>query len=387
MKQDELIVGRWYDFNNPTYRGKTAAKFKELSANKKYFRFSEFVGDNKHKSYNGSWSLNKCTNKLTDLTEIQPFLPENHPDKQNEWIPKVGDWVKRSWTDGDIDYFEIKSFDKDRNKIFVDYSKYYRNGKVLSNSSDETFGINGDGRVKDTKALPYEIPDDFVLPERWCIAVTHYEKDKEVFIWRKNTFLTIGFIHNDVSKTWSGFKMDGYTEITLEQFKKHVLKQKGNFILPEKWCVKLTEENVKHLEDWRNQGKNSLSAGKIYGYLHSDKIWTPCIKTGYTEITLEQFKKYVLKESCVDEVVKSIDNTGSLVYNGSFTGGKYYLGIDLDEEEKSSEIHIPELTRHNKTQVKVITNLSYPNITINLIPKESKKVNPVTIKQTKISLK
>lgn len=228
MKQNELIVGRWYDFNNYAYRGKTAAKFRGLSKDGIYFLFSEFVGDNKHEFYNGSWNLNKCTNKLTDLTEIQPFLPENHPDKQNKWIPKVGDWVKRSWSDGDIDYFEIKSFDRDRNKIFVDYSKYYRNGKVLSNSSDETFGINGDGRVKDTKALPHEIPDNFILPEKWCIKVTESNKPDEIYEWRdKRYYAAIGYIHND--KWWSRLPIPGYTEITLEQFKKYVLKEEYNY--------------------------------------------------------------------------------------------------------------------------------------------------------------
>lgn len=255
--------------------------------------------------------------KLTNIECTQSFLPENHPDKQNEWIPKVGDWVKRSWTDGDIDYFEIKSFDKDRNKIFVDYSKYYRNAKVLSNSSDETFGINGDGRVKDTKALPHEIPDDFILPEKWCVKTIEINEPAEVYKWRNERYFAAnGYIHND-SKKW----------------------------------------------------------------------WDSCVKPGYTEITLEQFRKYVLKKSCVDKIVEFTDNTGSMVYNTTSSSNKYYLGIDLDEEEKSSEIHIPELTRHNKTQVKVVADLNYPNITINLIPKESKKVNLVTIKQTRISLK
>ena len=70
------------------------------------------------------------------------------------------------------------------------------------------------------------------------------------------------------------------------------------FVLPEKWCVETTASNVDALSKWR--GNEDLKYGEIYGYLHSDLIWRDHMK-GSTEITFEQFKKYVLKTKEMEE--------------------------------------------------------------------------------------
>ena len=75
------------------------------------------------------------------------------------------------------------------------------------------------------------------------------------------------------------------------------------FILPEKWCLKITNENFNFCKDLRN---NELGFHKNYiytvnGYYTSVKnhgCFGFCnIPIGYTEITFDQFKKYVLKET------------------------------------------------------------------------------------------
>lgn len=68
------------------------------------------------------------------------------------------------------------------------------------------------------------------------------------------------------------------------------------FELPAKWCVKVTKENVKVLTDWRIHGINISHEQGVYGYLHSNKTWLSDIHFNYTEITFEEFKKYVLKK-------------------------------------------------------------------------------------------
>ena len=87
-------------------------------------------------------------------------------------------------------------------------------------------------------------------------------------------------------------------EITYEQFKEYVLGEK--FILPDKWCIKVTNANKVILENWRTDG--SLGPRDYdkepFFYLH-----TPMHERNgynqqrrylsYTEITLEQFIKYV----------------------------------------------------------------------------------------------
>ena len=69
------------------------------------------------------------------------------------------------------------------------------------------------------------------------------------------------------------------------------------FILPEKWCVALTEDNVETLEQWRNWKNKSLTQTAIYGYLLYNKVWFNNIPSDCKEITFEQFKEHVFKNS------------------------------------------------------------------------------------------
>lgn len=69
-----------------------------------------------------------------------------------------------------------------------------------------------------------------------------------------------------------------------------------DFVLPEKWCIKDVKEVKEFFENY-NYGNYSC---RNIAYLHYPKIRDYCyfetIQKDYTEITLEQFKKYVLNE-------------------------------------------------------------------------------------------
>lgn len=92
----------------------------------------------------------------------------------------------------------------------------------------------------------------------------------------------------------------------------YVLKEES-FVLPSKWCIKLTEENVKTLGDWRSSGplkdKRYVEEGwYLHTPKHGAKGYNEYIRDpDYTEITFEQFKQHVLKESPVVETTKEID--------------------------------------------------------------------------------
>lgn len=83
--------------------------------------------------------------------------------------------------------------------------------------------------------------------------------------------------------------------------------------LPEKWCIKVTKENIVDLGKWRSAGPsgNMSPDSKTFGYIRSyDKgYWQEDIPTGDIEITFEQFKKWVLKSEPVKEQVME-DLTG-----------------------------------------------------------------------------
>lgn len=83
--------------------------------------------------------------------------------------------------------------------------------------------------------------------------------------------------------------------------KQQIVKPAELTSLPEKWCVAVTKENVKVLEDWRKHGANSLPYH--YGYLDHFKTWCKT-KDDCTEITFEQFKKWILKEDPTESLLE-----------------------------------------------------------------------------------
>lgn len=84
--------------------------------------------------------------------------------------------------------------------------------------------------------------------------------------------------------------------------------------LPEKWCIKQTEETYQIINYWLNKGIKSVNYYKgknlyvhypndfsFHGFNSGNHAYN-CIKSGYKEITFEQFKKYVLEEQVVSEI-------------------------------------------------------------------------------------
>ena len=93
-----------------------------------------------------------------------------------------------------------------------------------------------------------------------------------------------------------------YSSILIEQSEISVKDILGynpfeNFTLPEKWCIKVEEmENTpEEIVNWRLKIVR-CGTWVTPGYLNNYGYHTPEIDQEYTEITLEQFKEYVLKE-------------------------------------------------------------------------------------------
>jgi len=69
--------------------------------------------------------------------------------------------------------------------------------------------------------------------------------------------------------------------------------------IPEKWFIIRNVNNHEILNNWEmNIKKRSTAYLTCEAYFFPDKCYTddPISIKGYTEITIEQFKKYVLKE-------------------------------------------------------------------------------------------
>jgi hypothetical protein len=148
---------------------------------------------------------------------------------------------------------------------------------------------------------------EFKLPEKWkvrdCEIVSKYASEK----WKKDIFMGsyIGF-YCESPGNFNFFnppkaELDFYTEITLEEFKEHVLNE---YKLPERWCVNQDRQVVCDYFNEIYKAVFSDTSG-IY-YLHNNII-DGCRQNegkpfnGYTKISFAQFEKYVLKkQSTID---------------------------------------------------------------------------------------
>lgn len=81
-----------------------------------------------------------------------------------------------------------------------------------------------------------------------------------------------------------------------------IVSEKSFFVLPSKWCIKVDRDcQPEEVYKWRDL------TWVDSGYINYTAEWTGGIKHNHTEITLEQFKQHVLKESPVVETTKEID--------------------------------------------------------------------------------
>lgn len=76
--------------------------------------------------------------------------------------------------------------------------------------------------------------------------------------------------------------------------RKQIMKKE--FKLPEKWCIKVTEENAEVLSNWRtaggavNNGYLSNRGGEYCG------LWDSSLPQGFQEISFEDFTIHILKQ-------------------------------------------------------------------------------------------
>lgn len=83
-------------------------------------------------------------------------------------------------------------------------------------------------------------------------------------------------------------------------------KVEEEFVLPEKWCVKVTDENKKIINKWKQvKNPNSETAGAFDNKYVTYDGWNDDIPDDCKEITFEQFEKYVLnsKENMEKKII------------------------------------------------------------------------------------
>ena len=192
-----------------------------------------------------------------------------------------------------------------------------------------------------------EAVNGFVLPEIWWVEVT--EENKDVLSkWRgvslfvgQLTGMCMDYATGRISREQNPLhlsKENRYSfgnKITYEQFLKYVLKQDAmekDFELPKRWAVRVTDENKNILTKWVKSHDDFVKDAflPIRNYVvnfHPDKSYQTYARdlkiTEYTEITYDQFKKYVLgSDRDIDKIID--EELNKAVSNYPVTSKEYF---------------------------------------------------------------
>ena len=234
--------------------------------------------------------LMKCTQE--QYNKIKPILLENgfkeeniscfeqHPYLINNWGPedyKLGN--------GDLDYaIGRKVFNEWNEDIFLKCCDIVLKKEPLFTIQDLADGkcaVKNDGIYKELQTV---LKAAYPLTHSWygLNSSSYYYWTKDNYYWK----------NSELNKS-------NLPVQSVKEFLKMINEKEPEFVLPEKWCIKL--DNIEVVNYCNKYGKCPPYelADTLYAHFPSfDNICTTSkeVKKDYTEITFEQFKKYVLKQ-------------------------------------------------------------------------------------------
>jgi len=226
-------------------------------------------------------------------------------------------WVGNLWGS----YYGYDGNDKFRGTDHFREVKSFKNNPTLLTLQQFIDCFKEEATVTKPKPSRKVIKEpEFTLPVKWRVEVTNLEDVEQYLIdtygevdtWCKET--KEFWLYSEKNRCFaipsyvSTARNDSYTKITMEQFKQYVMKE--TFKLPKKWCINKTA-NPSVIGGWFNENsdvalKDRRAVDYVvdlmnHPYLHFPKAYSgSCTNnkpvSGYTEITFEQFKKYVIGE-------------------------------------------------------------------------------------------
>lgn len=375
--------GKWYV--NPNWMPKSIMKFSYSIDTKLYF--TEAFKEGKYAINDKWWSDSENKTRLATQEEISQYLPDNHPDKikvtQDEF--KIGDWVigwfnngtqyhKKAWQIGKIDeeYAHPKknigwntSISEIRKAKLEEIPvKDLSNEEILEIAKQYyPIGTKFKSAIGGYEDKVYIVNDDLSNPNKnqWFFGSTG---NKSLIICVKDN---------------QGNEVKGYGRYILCQGKWAEIistsqEVKDDFILPKKWFIIRNKENYRIVNKWENDthhgGDKYAACMNDAAYMFSDRPYTGnknFIK-GYTEITTEQFKKYVLGEK-VENKTEELERWLIKGEENKFI-----------KPQDTNEIYIPTITKQKK-KIDYTINSVFADIKINLPEKPKKIVKPILLEK------
>ena len=151
------------------------------------------------------------------------------------------------------------------------------------------------------------------------------------------------------------------------------------FVLPEKWCIKSNEYNYREIYCWLRKHKQNCShytnlndADKT-SYIHFPvyKGFHQCsqIIEGYTQITFEQFKKYVLKQETMKVTIEELKVKKDNKY--------WVVKITNEKDHAKLKVIFPKLDPFNADYKFYLTDLNSYGHAKDVVPYPSTNFNVI----------
>lgn len=179
----------------------------------------------------------------------------------------------------------------------------------------------------------WKSPVDFIKLERVyddqayfteCLNAGNYQKEGQNW-W---SFTTADPLFEADMSIVSPLLLDGHPD--------KIVAEESSFVLPSKWCIKVDRNcQPEEVYKWRKLSWSDT------GYISYSKNWDHRVHSNHTEITFEQFKQHVLKESPVVETPKEENYVGITIK----ALVNHPEGTDL---KKGEIIKIKEITYNNQ---------------------------------------
>lgn len=308
LNKPQFIVGKWYKFFWTFSNEEVIIKVKSVTDAVVTTSFRVYL-DTKDINSNSKdgYRLKAITNiKELSLEEIQEYLPEGHPDKV----------VNKT----ELHEIHNESLVGRYFKVLKQFSNKVKKGDYLKITEDledgcyntKEYGCLNQDRLKDKEVelMPEGFePDNDTIPEYVECVKTWYGGGAQSKIGKiyKTSLKPVFSVHSWEDIYQSKINPNYFKPSTKEAYEAQFIS-KEEFVLPEKWCIKTTKENIKYLNDYlkhnNHKYKNYLASWKVDvgHYFHSESPHnnSVChskngISTGFKEITFEQFKEYVFK--------------------------------------------------------------------------------------------
>jgi hypothetical protein len=411
LKKEELIEGEVYTINSSLHphwlykpnKIKHAGKGIWMAGAAYYTDMCNFSEDFKNLGKDVTFNIASDENKHWLNTSIQAnkFIPKEEAlksfNKQPESKYIIGKWYKSNCS-GDVYYSKIKNIDDSSIKCeqiaygrYCDSTTFQINSNVCKNNIlldnlEEIQQYLSEGHIdKIVKSKNMFVKDDYIVltkgPTDSSYKINFCYKQRGdcsyllTYLDSRNSD-TNGWSVYDFNKTkeLGGIKID-WRYATKEEIAEYdklgkpydvttLNKSTELTSLPEKWCIKGSQE-LKNIgfSKWKGSNKYAGDAKGQYYYFDGRKIIDYGeSKNGYPEITLEQFKKWVLKDT-VEELKSLVGRYVKILKDSTEYGGHKYLrlrsglntGADkgnyLTYELSSYVINIPFRLSRNELEI------------------------------------